>query len=656
MSFYQELPYPVFVGTGSVLTSGGTETLTPGQIALVDANSYQAINAGATVSQHPRVLVASGSWHTTDSLSKFIGGLKQSTKTQAFKATGVQEFHRSHPTLLTQDILQIGWDGVNACDSLSFNCGTSYFFKVEVSGEDVFRTYSRPLYRFIELRTDCCSSTGDCGTGCSNTTDPTYYAPILANLINNDVELKYFVKAEAVVSNYAATTPNYYNWNLSVCDNGDVVALTTIQSAYQNNTITRVSRLGSVSTYQLQQLTTASTPAAYTPVSSILLAVCGTCPATYTAVASKDYYVIRRAIAGTENFAAGTTTFTNTVNTDYSVTGTKFLGSDASVALVQISVTAGTTVTALKDDVVIYSHTTDAVCTPAANSSISWTNVLSLYKGTRTQSLTLQKQCGTTNWLSQIQAFYASDTSIVSGSIEVLQSGTCSDTYQLTQYSDLAVVDDCLSPAPLTYSNVQAYNGFHWKVAACEPSNLAPAYPGSPVYAGVRIYGAYADTRFGNCSFEPTDYFSTRPLRIRVSQVDQDGNPCDSPTKVTQLQYGTVATQTGEYLIRQYLKYNSLEAYNAWSTDPRIREVLDQHVLRFIDRTKLYNMYYLVYTMDRFGANWNINQPNDKFETIIAFPNDVDATTFETVFNSFFSQVGVYLTDRASGNAIAIGG
>lgn len=647
MSFYQELPYPVIVGTGSLLTSGGTENLKPGQVALVDADTYQALNVGATVVEHPRVLVASGSWHDVDSLSKFIGGLQQSIKTETFNAKDVMEFHRSKPTLLTQDVIQIGWDGINACDSLAFDCGTSYFFKVDVSGEDVFRTFSRPLYRFIELRTDCCSDTGDCATGCNNATDPTYYAQKLATLINNDVELKYFLKAEAVISNYLATSANYRNYNLSVCDNGDVVALTTLQSTYPTKPIIRTARLGSVSTYQLQDLITNGAPANYTPVGSVLLAVCGTCPSGYTSVASFDYWIVRRPIAGSENFAGGTSSFVATVVSDYSATGTgTFLGQDGAVALVQIHFAAATSVTALKDDVIILSHTTEAKCTPPANSAIAWVAVQDLYKGTRTQTLTLQKPCGSGNRLTDVQAFYAADTSIVANSISVFQSGTCADTYQLSQFSDFAVVDDCLSPAPVTYTNVQSFEGFRWRDSACGASNLAPAAPGSPVYAGVRITGAYIDTKFGNCSFQPTDYYSTRPLRLRVSQVDSTGNPCDAGTKVTQLQYGTVATQTGEYLIRQYLKAASLEAYNAWSTDPRIREVLDVNVLSFIDRTKFYNLYYLVYTMDRFRANWNTSQPNDKFETIIAFPNDVDATNFETLFNGFFSQVGIYLKDR----------
>lgn len=647
MSFYQELPYPVFVGTGSVLTSGGTENLKPGQLALVDASTYQAVGTTATAVEHPRLLIAGGSWHTTDSLSKFIGGLKESKKTEDFLVKDVMEFHTSDPTLLTQDIQQIGWDGVNACDSLAFDCGTSYFFKVNVSGEDVFRTFSRPLYRFIELRTNCCPADTNCTQGeCDEARDPTFYAKKLAGLINSDVELKYFVRAEAVVSNYAATSANYRAYHINVCDNGDVVALAAVQNAYPTKQVFRYSRSGSTSTYELVDLISNGAPGTFTPTGSVLLAICGACPSGYTAVAAADYYIVRRPIAGSENFAGGTTTFTNTVNSDYGVTGSVFLGQDGAVALVQIKTTAGATVTALKDDVVVFSHSNDAKCTPPAASAIAWTTFEDRYKTTRTQCVTLQRDCGTVgNSLPEMQAYYANDASIVAGSIVISASGTCNDTYQLQQYNDTAVVDGCLSPAATNFPDVPAFNGFQWADCPCASPN-PDALPGSPVYAGVRIIGAYADTRFDNCSFEPTDYFSQRPLRIRVSQVDSKGNPCDKGTKVTPVQYGTVATQTGEWLIRQYLKSMSLEAYGAWSSDPRIRQILDQQYLSFIDRTKLYKVYYIVYTQDRFRANFNTMQPNDKFETIVAFETGIDTSTFETVFGGMFSQVGVYLKKR----------
>src|SRR4051812_3871463 len=97
MSFYQELPYPVFVGTGAVRTTGKTEDLKAGEIALVDAKSYQCLGAGVTQAAHPEVLIASGSWHSTDRLTKFIAGLKQSTKTQTFRGKDVLAFEFSKP-------------------------------------------------------------------------------------------------------------------------------------------------------------------------------------------------------------------------------------------------------------------------------------------------------------------------------------------------------------------------------------------------------------------------------------------------------------------------------------------------------------------------------------------------------------------------------
>lgn len=650
MSFYQELPYPVFVGTGAVLTSGGTETLKPGQLGIFDATTYQALAAGESISLHPSILIAQGSWHTVDALSKFIGGLKQSTKTQSFAVKNVQEFHRSAPVPLTQDTVQLGWDTVNATNSLSFEAGKSYFFKVNVSGEDVFRTYSRPLYRFIELRTECPSDTTGCATTCTDPVDPTYYAGVLANLINNDVELKYFVKAEPVVSNYSASSLTYRAYHLDICDNGDVVALAAVQTSYSTKTVTRVARAGSTSTYELVDLIANGAPANFTPTGSILQAVCGVCPAGYGSVGSQDYYIARRPIAGSENFASSTASFIATVLSDYSgVASTAvFLGQDGAVALVQFRVVGGTTVTAVKDDVVAFSHNAPALCTPPAGSAVAWTTFKDYYKPVQYLYSTIDKPCGGSNRLTDIQAFYTGDPYIVSGSIVVLASSTCSDTYRLQQISNDPLTDDCLSPAGTgaNYGQIQSYNGFSW-------SNVPPTgvvahpYPGSPVYAGVRITGAYADTKFGNCSFEPTDYFSQRPVRITVSQVTSDGQPCTTGVQPLKTSYGTVATQTGEWLIRQYLKYISLEAYSAWSNDPRIRDIYDQRYLEFIDRTALYNVYYIVYNQERFGANWNTMQPNDKFETIVAFKQGVDTTNFENLFGGVFSQAGIYLKERS---------
>ena len=69
MSFYQELPYPVLVASGSVATSGSTESLVPGQLALVDTKTGNVLSTtDLNGLSHPEVLIAMGYDHTSDIL------------------------------------------------------------------------------------------------------------------------------------------------------------------------------------------------------------------------------------------------------------------------------------------------------------------------------------------------------------------------------------------------------------------------------------------------------------------------------------------------------------------------------------------------------------------------------------------------------------
>ncbi len=106
--------------------------------------------------------------------------------------------------------------------------------------------------------------------------------------------MKFFVKAEPVLSNYAATSATHRTYQLVLCDNGDVVAQAAVQNSYTSDIITRVSRVDSISTYNLTRLITGGAPSAFTASSPILLAVCGTCPGGYTSVSARDVYVIQR--------------------------------------------------------------------------------------------------------------------------------------------------------------------------------------------------------------------------------------------------------------------------------------------------------------------------------------------------------------------------
>jgi hypothetical protein len=351
-------------------------------------------------------------------------------------------------------------------------------------------------------------------------------------------------------------------------------------------------------------------------------------------------------LAGDEDLDDNTArqTYATGVATDYSGSGAKYLGQNGSVAMVQFYTAQGTTVSAADADIVAYSHDEPAKCTPPAGSAVAWVAGETRYKPTRYLYLTLPKTCGGDNRLTDIQAAYpTSFEDVVPDSIVVSASGECADTYRLTQYSKEALKDGCLSPASATYGDVQAFEGYQW--TADEPC-ATEADANLDKLVGVRITGSYVDTRFGNCSFELTDYYSQSPIRVNISEVNEDYTPCSKGAKVTVLQRGTKASQSGEWVIRQYLKASSLEAYNIWSNEPRLREVFDNNLLGVVDRNKLYNVYYITYKQNRDGSNWDTQHTKDKFESMVIFEQGVDASTFEQVFGGYFAQFNVVLKDR----------
>jgi hypothetical protein len=637
----------VFV-VNSVKTSGKTQDLQAGEFGLFDAKTYSALSAGSISKvNNSSALLAAGSWHSKDSLSTFLGGLKQSVKSGEFLNSGVLSFEYSDPILLSHDIIQIGWDGVNACTSFAFECGKSYFFKIMVEGEDAFRTYSRPIYRIIEVKTECCA-TGDCTTGCNDTVSPKVYAQQLVDKINSDVELKYFVSAELVSSDYAAPVNTHRLYTLDVNDNGDYAAQAAVASQYQGKVITRVSRNGIVSKYQFCQLITDPAPAAFSNSQTVLQALCGTCPATYTVQAARDSYVIRRPLAGTEDLStpALRATYATTVGTAYTALTQEFVGQDGAVAIIEIEKTAGAVVTALLSDTVTKKAGTPDLCIPPAATTIAWVAAGDRYKTQRTLCMTLPKKCGAGNRLAELTAAYANVSDIVAASLIVKTAGTCADTYEIKQWNNACLEDGCQSPANATYAELPGFDGISFEACPCP---VAAAVV--PVNAGVRIKAAYQATTFSDCSFDITDYYTQRPLRLNAAQIDDSGNTCNAKgTKVTVMQRGKSATQTGEWVLRQYLKAANYEAHNSWSNDNRTREVLDQNALKFIKRESLYRIYYFNFLQDRKKLNYSTMHPEERFESIIAveITNKAAQDAIENVLGSYAALNGVALNQRGT--------
>jgi hypothetical protein len=131
--------------------------------------------------------------------------------------------------------------------------------------------------------------------------------------------------------------------------------------------------------------------------------------------------------------------------------------------------------------------------------------------------------------------------------------------------------------------------------------------------AGLIITGAYADTRFQDCTFYPNDSIISflEPVKLFASEVDLNGDPC----AFTGLCENDICQPiqlkgTGETIIRDLILtegYMQQPFYTG--TDLRIREITNGNdVTAAISRTSYYTSYYIQHSVPRF------NNPTGTFD------------------------------------------
>jgi hypothetical protein len=127
--------------------------------------------------------------------------------------------------------------------------------------------------------------------------------------------------------------------------------------------------------------------------------------------------------------------------------------------------------------------------------------------------------------------------------------------------------------------------------------------------AGIVLEGAYVDTKFGDCTFQTTDFFEKEPVKIYASLVDLTGEPCEfEKLCVVKECEAKQAEGFGEQVMRNLVLS---EAYrqNFFHSDLRIREITQgNQMLDVIDRSAQYDRLYLLHSVPRF------NNPTSTFD------------------------------------------
>ena len=181
--------------------------------------------------------------------------------------------------------------------------------------------------------------------------------------------------------------------------------------------------------------------------------------------------------------------------------------------------------------------------------------------------------------------------------------------------------------------------------------------------AGLTLVGAYEETKFGDCTFQPSDFYGTEPLRLYASEVDLNGDPCEfTGVCIVDECKGRKANGLGETVARDFILSESYRQV-PFATDLRIREITQGNDMIGTDagqanRLGSYDRLFILHSIPRYN-NPSGTFDNDQYLLEIAadagtlavgalkdLKDDIDAVT-AAVGNDCVEQ------DVAGGNACA---
>ena len=301
-----------------------------------------------------------------------------------------------------------------------------------------------------------------------------------------------------------------------------------------------------------------------------------------------------------------------------------------------VTISSSTAPVSLSADTVTFVSTRAAQCTSPTASTVAWASSSTYYQTSRTMCITLPKTCGTTGSnLTAVQAYYASNPNLTS--FTVYASSSCAEQIRVTQLSVLDQ-DGCGTIDNIFYAQVAPYQGITWSICPCN-SSLDPITSGATL-AGLKFTTAYQTPEFAP-SFLPTDYFNVRPYHIDIQQIDDSGNACQSFWANKTLQKGTMATQTGHFVARDFATGMAYQAYGDIFEEVRVQEVLDQLWFKnVIDKSAAYTVYYFKVRQARDESNAVRDYSPEIFEYPFYIKNTDDASIFENYLVSIFSKFG----------------
>lgn len=157
--------------------------------------------------------------------------------------------------------------------------------------------------------------------------------------------------------------------------------------------------------------------------------------------------------------------------------------------------------------------------------------------------------------------------------------------------------------------------------------------------AFIELTVAYMDTKFGSCTFTPTDKYELEPLKIYASITDLTGNPCNTTCfgtamdsthykagMATEVQAPVQAMGYGETVLRDLIqsgRYDQNHYPDSSHVDHlRMREIEADPAISAVSPTGYYNRLFILHNVPRF-YNPTSTFDNDQYLVEIVYPNTI---------------------------------
>lgn len=325
MHSHQSYREVLVINNPSLFKSGFSDDMAISQIGFFSVNSLkdQTALAAPNFSVDKVIQIIQG---TPEVAGGILGAIANASKrTKPIKGKNILSFKGAKPGRGQNQILTLGYDGVDSTKTLTARCEETRMVFVKLTGgpiDEAFHTEGRGMLRQYSIFSGCCD---DCGDDCA-TINAEKMADDLVKQINSDPifslgsrtgnKLIKVTKVKNAAAPSASVTGDI--WQLSIPDEGNDAALSRVQSQYSAYTVTRVATAGAISTYQFINAQADPDPASFTNSGAILIADCPTCPAGYTLHDTGHAYKVVKQ-------DAGDTAALNAVATQYGIDNTEFI-------------------------------------------------------------------------------------------------------------------------------------------------------------------------------------------------------------------------------------------------------------------------------------------------------------------------------------------